>query len=132
MRSETIHVDEWSLEHCPCGCGAKLQHPGFRSAARHERELTRYAHLRKSNKQLFRMLVTNLWWELRLLPRRFREWSKQRLQRAELQRVRREMDLVLVRDAEESIQRWGHNDPVTRGYVGRLSYQLARRRLENA
>lgn len=132
MRPEVISVEEWSLEHCPCGCGAKLQHPSFRSAARHEIELTRQADSRRSNKHLLRLIITNLWWGLRLAPRRFREWSKSRLQRAELQRVRREMDQALVSDAERSIQRWGHDDPVTRGYVSGLAYQLARRRLEKA
>jgi hypothetical protein len=96
MRPEVIPVDEWSLEHCPCGCGARLQHPSFRSAARHEIELTRQADSRRSNKHLLRLIITNLWWVLRLAPRRFREWSKRRLQRAELQRVRREMDLYLL------------------------------------
>lgn len=100
MRPEVISVDEWSLEHCPCGCGAKLQHPSFRSAARHEIELTRQADSRRSNKHLFRLIITNLWWGLRLAPRRFREWSTRRLQRAELQRVRREMDIELVTTGE--------------------------------
>lgn len=100
MRPEVIPVDEWSLEHCPCGCGARLQHPSFRSAARHEIELTRQADSRRSNRHLFRLIITNLWWWLRLAPRRFREWSKRRLQRAELQRVRREMDLELIERSE--------------------------------